>query len=158
MNTSLGHVNQTCQGPHSTKRKISDDNNTPDADKNMKANLVFFAIIDPEDPTGNIFTDLYERFPILLAQGHTRHIFVLYDYDSNAILTRAMKNRSDSEMVRVFTDLAVQRRFKPKYQVLDNEVSKQGPHERYYQPERHVPTGSARKSSNQQCRKSNPNI
>eukprot|EP00978_Attheya_sp_CCMP212_P022418 scaffold66914_cov33-Attheya_sp.AAC.5 len=38
-----------------------------------------------------------------------------------------MKNRSDSEMVRVFTDLSdylTQRGFKPKCQVLDNEASK----------------------------------
>eukprot|EP00978_Attheya_sp_CCMP212_P032292 scaffold125437_cov29-Attheya_sp.AAC.1 len=40
MNTTLGpHMNQTRQGLRSTKRKISDDNNTPDIDTNTRTHL-----------------------------------------------------------------------------------------------------------------------
>jgi len=125
MNTSLGHMHQTRQGLRSTKTKTSVDNQlVPDV--TTRTNLVYATILDPTDPTGNIYTDLCGRFPILSSQGN-KYIFVLYDYDSNAILARAMKNRSDSEMVKVFTELAdylTTRGFKPQYQVLDNEASK----------------------------------
>eukprot|EP00978_Attheya_sp_CCMP212_P014572 scaffold37188_cov29-Attheya_sp.AAC.6 len=86
---------------------------------------VYLAIIDPKDPSGNIYTNLCGRFPILSTQGN-QYIFILYDYDSNAILSRAMKNRSDKEMTRVFSELAdtlKDRGFKPQYHVLDNECS-----------------------------------
>eukprot|EP00978_Attheya_sp_CCMP212_P013058 scaffold32606_cov75-Attheya_sp.AAC.1 len=126
MNTSLGHMHQTRQGIRSTKTATTDDNKL-DSDLNTRTNLCYATIVDPTDPTGNICTDLCGRFPILSAAQGNKYIFVLYDYDSNAILARAMKNRSDSEMVRVFTELAdylTTRGFKPQYQVLDNEASK----------------------------------
>eukprot|EP00978_Attheya_sp_CCMP212_P022417 scaffold66914_cov33-Attheya_sp.AAC.4 len=63
MNTTLGHMNQTRQGLRSTKRNISDDNTTPGTDTNTRTNLVFFAIIDPEeDPTGNTSVEDFRSF------------------------------------------------------------------------------------------------
>eukprot|EP00978_Attheya_sp_CCMP212_P021146 scaffold61395_cov46-Attheya_sp.AAC.2 len=96
-------MHQTRQGIRSTKPR-SDDTQSPIIQEN-KTNTVYLAIIDPKDPSGNIYTDLCGRFPILSAQGN-QYIFILYDYDSNAILSRAMKNRSDKEMTRFFSELA----------------------------------------------------
>eukprot|EP00957_Ditylum_brightwellii_P051069 3871798-Ditylum_brightwellii.AAC.1 len=55
------------------------------------------------------------------------YILVLYDYDSNAILAVAMKNRAEGEIVRAYSILheyLVSRGLTPKFQVLDNEASK----------------------------------
>jgi hypothetical protein len=53
-------------------------------------------------------------------------MLILYDYDSNSILSAHMKNRGDKEMVRAF-DLLIQslilRGLKPLLQRLDNEAS-----------------------------------
>jgi hypothetical protein len=50
-------------------------------------------------------------------------MLILYDYDSNSILSVPMKNRGDKEMVRAF-DLLIQflilRGLKPLLQRLDN--------------------------------------
>jgi hypothetical protein len=65
------------------------------------------------------------RFPTTSLSGKT-YILILYDYDSNSILSYPMKNRGDKEMVRAF-DLLVQsiilRGLKPPLQRLDNEAS-----------------------------------
>eukprot|EP00978_Attheya_sp_CCMP212_P033692 scaffold137258_cov30-Attheya_sp.AAC.1 len=116
-------MHQTRQGIRSTKPQ-SDDTQSPIIQEN-RTNTVYLAIIDPKDPISNIYTDLCGRFLILSAQGN-QYIFILYDYDSNAILSRAMKNRSDKEITRVFSELAdtlKDRGFKPQYHVLDNECS-----------------------------------
>ena len=52
--------------------------------------------------TGNIFTDQTGRFPVMSSKGN-QYIMVLYDYDYSAILAKPMKNRSESELVRVYT-------------------------------------------------------
>jgi hypothetical protein len=53
-------------------------------------------------------------------------MLILYDYDSNIILSAPMKNRGDKEMIRKF-DLIIQylilRGLKPLLQRLDNEAS-----------------------------------
>jgi hypothetical protein len=123
VSTTLGHMHQTRQGIRSTKPR-SDDTQSPTIQED-RTNMVYLAIIDPKDPSGNIYTDLCGRFPILSSQGN-QYIFILYDYDSNAILARAMKNRADKEMTRVFSELAdtlKDRGFKPQYHVLNNECS-----------------------------------
>ena len=41
------------------------------------------------------------RFPLKYSWGD-RYAVVLYDYDSNAILTRAMKNRTKEAMTKIY--------------------------------------------------------
>ena len=51
---------------------------------------------------------------------------MLYDYDSNAILVRPLRNRSATEIQRVFTSVhayLVARGLRPRLHTLDNEVS-----------------------------------
>ena len=86
---------------------------------------IYAATIDPTQPTGNSFSDLTGRFPIQSNRG-ANYIFVLYDYDSNAILVRPPRNRSAHEIHRVFTSVhtyLVTRGLHPRLHTLDNEAS-----------------------------------
>ena len=53
----------------------------------------------PVDVSGDIFSDQTGRFPIFSSSGD-RTVMVLYDYNSNAILTKPLKNNTTSELVR----------------------------------------------------------
>jgi hypothetical protein len=76
------------------------------------------------EPT-QIYSDLTGRFPTTSLSGN-KYILILYDYDSNSVLSAPIKNRGDKEMVRAF-DLLIQslilRGLKPHLQRLDNEAS-----------------------------------
>ena len=51
---------------------------------------------------------------------------VLYHYDSNGIIFRPMKNRSDIEAMRFYKDMydyLKSRNYKPKLNIMDNKVS-----------------------------------
>ena len=61
-------------------------------------------ILDPKQPTGNSFSDLTGRFPIQ-SNRRANYIFVLYDYDSNAIIVRPLRNHSAQEIQPVFTSV-----------------------------------------------------
>ena len=53
-------------------------------------------------------------------------IYVTYVYDFNAILTKAMNNRSDEEMIRAFASLTGDFKnlgINPGFHVMDNEAS-----------------------------------
>jgi hypothetical protein len=71
-----------------------------------------------------IYTDLTGIFPTTSISGN-RYILILYDYDSNSVLSAPMKNRGAKGMVRAF-DLLIQsliiRGLRPSLQRLDNEA------------------------------------
>jgi hypothetical protein len=75
--------------------------------------------------TSQIYTYLTGRFPTTSLSGKN-YILILYDYDSNIVLSAHMKNRGDKEMVRAF-DLLIQsliiHGFIPSLQRLENEAS-----------------------------------
>jgi hypothetical protein len=84
---------------------------------------VFAAIQDLE---GHTYTDLTGGFPKTSSRGYT-YILVLYDYDGNSIQAEPMKNRSDTEAIRVYTriyDELTAKGLKPTFQTMDNEASK----------------------------------
>ena len=58
---------------------------TPTAPIPTRTHTIYAATLDPKLPTGNSFSDLTGRFPIQSNRG-ANYIFMLYDYDSNAIL------------------------------------------------------------------------
>ena len=81
--------------------------------------------MDPPQRTGKIFTDQTGRFPVQSSNGN-KYIFVLYDYDSNCILTEPIRNRTAIELLRAYSKvqtLLKQCGFTPKLQRLDNEAS-----------------------------------
>ena len=76
--------------------------------------------------TGTIYTDLPGPFPVRSVR-NMQYIFVCYVYESNAILVRPMKTRSDACMVGAYQEIyeyleAVDQ--KPTLNVTDNEASK----------------------------------
>ena len=78
------------------------------------------------EETGLCGTDQSGKLPYRSKRGN-QYIFVLYSYDPNSILFRAMKNRTDAEFLRVHDDVIEYlqaRGLKPKIQRLDNEASK----------------------------------
>jgi hypothetical protein len=74
---------------------------------------------------GLIHSDLTCRFPTTSSKGN-KYVLVLYDFDTNNILTEPMKSRGDQEMVRAYRKLIqelVDHGFKPRLQRLKNECS-----------------------------------
>jgi hypothetical protein len=56
-----------------------------------------------------------------------QYVFVVYVYDLNAILVRAMPSKNDSAMIAVFTDILVNLNahgYAPMLNMMDNECSK----------------------------------
>jgi hypothetical protein len=84
-------------------------------------NFVYATIVD----TGIIHSDLTGHFPTTSAKGN-KYFLVLYDYDTNNILTEPIKSRRDQEMVRAYNKLVqelVDHGFKPRLQRLNKECS-----------------------------------
>ena len=53
------------------------------------------------DPTYKIYSDLVGQFPTKASKGN-QCIFVLYNYDYNAMLTGPMKKITGSEIIRAY--------------------------------------------------------
>jgi len=93
--TVKGDLNQQQKNVRSTQLQVSEPNPTKknkspiiDSDLNIKTHQIFAATIEV---TGQISTDLTGRFPVTSSRGN-KYLLVLYNYDSNSILTAAMKN------------------------------------------------------------------
>lgn len=94
----------------------------PQEPNNHKTNMHYARI----EETGLFGTDQTEKLPYISKRGY-KYIFVLYSYDPNSILVRPMKNKTDTEFLRVHSeviDYLQSRGFKPTIQRLDNEASK----------------------------------
>ena len=55
-----------------------------------------------------------------------KYIYVMYEYDCNEILTAEMKNRSDKQIIRTFTELTEDLKIhgiKPGVNIMDNKSS-----------------------------------
>ena len=94
-----GHLDQSRKNQRSTKPKTLPDKSPldldlfPDSDpKNHKTHECFAAIIEPS--AGQIHTDQTGRFVVASSIGNN-YILVLYDYDSNGILTEAFATARD---------------------------------------------------------------
>ena len=114
---------QTRKNPKSTKTQ---ELKTPEEEKMkpmvQRTNTVFNKIIEHKR---QIATDLTGKAPVTSNRGN-KYLFVLYDYERNCILIHPMKSRSDSEFIRVFTDLhehLLTRGLKPAYMRLENGAS-----------------------------------
>jgi hypothetical protein len=119
--TAKGHMNQIRQNIRSTKPAVVDPTPESEMVQEDKCNFIYAAVME----TNQIYTDLTGRFPTTALSGN-KYILILYDYDSNSVLSAAIKNRGDKDMVRAF-DLLIQyliiRGLKPSLQRLDNEAS-----------------------------------
>jgi hypothetical protein len=120
--TTKGHLNQQRQNARATKIKDAQllDSET-DQDHGIKTQFVYAATID----AGKIYTDQTGRFTIVSSKGN-KYIMVLYDYDSNAILAKPIKDLTTPEFLKAFQFMEqelVARGLKPKLMKLDNEAS-----------------------------------
>jgi hypothetical protein len=95
-------MHQMRKNIRSIQPKVTAPNPDPDMVQEEKCRYVYEAIME----TGQIYTDLTGRFPTMSHSGN-KYILVLYDYNSNRVLSSPMKNRGDKEMVRAF-DLLIQ--------------------------------------------------
>jgi hypothetical protein len=121
--TTKGHLNQQRQNARTANIKDSQvlvpD---PDIDNGIKTQFIYAATID----AGQIYTDQTCRFPVVLRKGN-KYIMILYDYDSNAILSQPIKDRTAPELLKAFKVMEqelVARGLRPKLMKLDNEASK----------------------------------
>jgi hypothetical protein len=96
--TTKGHLSQQRQNARTNKIKDAQllDTNT-DLDHGIKTQYVYAATVD----AGQIYTDQTGRFPVVSSKGN-KYIMVLYDYDSNAILAKPIKDRTSPELLKAF--------------------------------------------------------
>jgi hypothetical protein len=97
-------------------QQILQDDNEP----KTRTNMVYVKAIEA---TGQIYIDQTGRFPTTSSRGN-KYIMILYDYDSNAILAKPLKSKSEGEMIRAYSKLheyLSDRGLKPRLQKLDNE-------------------------------------
>jgi hypothetical protein len=93
-----GHLNQQRKNARTTKIKdaqvlVPD----PDIDHGIKTQFVYAAAID----AGQIYTDQTGRFPVASSKGN-KYIMIVYEYDSNAILSQPIKDRTAPELLKSF--------------------------------------------------------
>jgi hypothetical protein len=100
--TSKGHMNQFRQNISSTQPAVDQPAPEPDMAQEEKCNYIYAAVME----TNQIYTDLTGRFSTISLSGN-KYILILYDYDSNSVLSAPMKNRGDKDMVHAF-DLLIQ--------------------------------------------------
>ena len=126
--TVLGHLDQQRKNLRSTKSpapQIDDlELNLPITD-GLRTNAVYASIVTLPAPTGHTYSDQTGRFPVQSSQGN-EYVFVLYDFDSNAIFSEPMRNRTGIEILRCYKkiyELLVSRGLRPQLHKLDNEAS-----------------------------------
>jgi hypothetical protein len=88
--TAKGHINQIRQNIRSTQPVVENTAPEPDMIQEDKCHYVYAATLE----TTQIYSDLTGRFPTTSLSGN-KYILILYDYDSNIVLSAPMKNRGD---------------------------------------------------------------
>ena len=131
--TVMGRQQRMRQGIRSTKPKdtapapVIDEWPLPPPRSHIdRGHEVGAAVFEFETLKGLISTDLPGRFPFTSSRG-MNYIFVLYDFDSNAILAEPIKSRSSAHLIEGYEtcyDLLIRAGIRPIIQRLDNEVSK----------------------------------
>eukprot|EP00804_Cyclotella_cryptica_P022237 CCRYP_017934-RA/>CCRYP_017934-RA protein AED:0.24 eAED:0.19 QI:0/0/0/1/1/1/2/0/738 len=79
-----------------------------------------------EQNDSTIYTDQTGTFPVTSYHSN-KYQFVAYEYCSNAILVRALKDQTDKSLTAAFKDVyeyLTERGFQPKLNVMDNQCSK----------------------------------
>jgi hypothetical protein len=85
----------------------------------------YASVVLPLDPKLKTYLDLTGRFPHRSSRGN-EYIYVLYDFDANAILAKAIPNRQAKTLVNAWEELHAQisqHGHPTKHFVLDNEIS-----------------------------------
>jgi hypothetical protein len=83
-----GHMNQIRQHLRSTQPVVMESTPESEMVQEDKCNFTYVAIME----TSQIYTYLTGRFPITSLNGN-KYILILYDYDSNSVLSAPMKKQ-----------------------------------------------------------------
>jgi hypothetical protein len=128
--TSKGHLRMQQQNIQSTKITAdlpiatSLDVSPSREPNNIRTNAVFATVLASTDLRKS-YSDQTGRFPVQSSRGHN-YVMILYDYDSNAILSKPMKTRQGSEIAKTWTSLFSQLQlngYAPELHIVDNECS-----------------------------------
>jgi hypothetical protein len=92
--TAKVHMHQIRQNIRSTQLVVEITAPEIDMMQEDKCHYIYATTLE----TNQIYSDLTGRFPTTSLSGNT-YILILYDYDSNSVLSAPMKNRGDKEMV-----------------------------------------------------------
>ena len=106
-----------------SKEQIEEEDTSPTCKE--RTNMIFASYLEA-DSKRVIYYDLIGKFPITSIQGN-KYILLVYHYNSNKIIVRALKNRSDTETLKVYKEiykLLTARGFNPKLHTLDNKASR----------------------------------
>lgn len=121
IHTSKGHLKQERKNLQSTKIPVLSEISPTREEKTYNV----FAVIDDFHTSSKAYTDLTGRFPFQSSRGNN-YLFILYDYDGNAILAEPIKNRQAATIKAAWTKLHSRLKLsgnKPKLYVMDNECS-----------------------------------
>ena len=106
--TAKGHLDQHRQNTQSTKtiNKPYYVNNDilPTTETWKKSNQALATIVNHSTNTHKAYFDLTGQFSYVSTRGY-KYIFILYDYDSNAILAEPLKTRNASEIKNAWNKL-----------------------------------------------------
>ncbi len=117
--TPKGHLNQTRKNVQLTKPMETCDTTTL---QGKKAQDVFTTIYNVRE---TMLSNQTGQFPTQSQQGN-KYIMEMVKIDSNAILVKPMRNRTDAEMIQAYDALLTclqQAESKPTKHVLDNKIS-----------------------------------
>jgi hypothetical protein len=136
--TSKGHMRQERQHlpstktlslplPHSKEAKTAPGQTAEIGGTHNKAAFherTHCVYMKPIAVAGQIHSDQTGRFPITSSRS-SKYIMVVYDYDSNAILTKPLTSRTETELLQAYSklhDYLTARVLKPVLQRPDNEA------------------------------------
>lgn len=143
--TTKGHMNQENKNLQSTKRSYKDvltqqqqpsvsslstptdelDFHPPQDINVPKTHNCFLTISHPSKNQHTGFLDLTGRFPYRSSRGN-QYILTVYDYDSNAILVKAIKNRQAETITTAWKFIVTKlekQGIQPTIFIMDNEAS-----------------------------------
>ena len=96
----MGHLRQEKQHLQSTSLQSSQEDLDFHPPKEGKTRDLIYAIVELKDKDLSA-ADLTGRFPYQSSQGNN-YIMIMYHYDCNVILGAPLKDRTASEIVKVF--------------------------------------------------------
>jgi hypothetical protein len=124
--TIKGHLDQEAKGLQSTKASSSNHmDNHQDNTWTTITHRTNNVMIDTIQPTDKSYSDLTGRFPHMSRSGY-QYIFIMYHYDTNAIIPYPMKDRTEAEHVKAWNHCYKYLRDRgqaPVFHVMDNETS-----------------------------------
>eukprot|EP00804_Cyclotella_cryptica_P001975 CCRYP_007400-RA/>CCRYP_007400-RA protein AED:0.40 eAED:0.27 QI:0/0/0/1/0.33/0/4/0/700 len=129
--TTKGHLRRVRKHTRSTTKQQQAETQAIEYDFRPPINSyvefeLFVGATIADQNEGTIYTDQTGAFPVTSYHSN-KYQFVAYEYRSNAILVRALKDQTDKSLIAAFTyvyEYLTDCRFRPKLNVMDNQCSK----------------------------------